>query len=307
MPAIRTRWRECGHSRPEGRIGSIARFANRTIDHRYRNRMIEFRTAPLPQNTTRIAIAAGTSLDDALAQFGQRDDCIGCSTAAAAPPWTPDTSIDDVLRTFAPLSTRGPLLRPGSTPAGLFRRSSHWTEVDIDASAQRLRTLKMPANLIDAQRLIAVNDLRAIGELRPIVAIGLWAMFAHPIVRTGARFAGTRDGLTAEIALAVHPDRYIVIERDRENELVFVIETADPIAADLVSLSLRQRRHRAHAAGPWEDPLVQAATELDLGVRTFDQLDIDAALSPALSSERRNAAHAALREAAVSIGVRDYD
>lgn len=265
--------------------------------------MIEFRQAPFPHGTARLAIAAGQDLDDALSAFGKVDDCIGCSMTTAAPPWTPDGSIERVLTTFSPLSARGPVARPSSGPGGLLRRGSYWTEVDIDADAQRLQSVKLPAVLTGAQRLIAVNDLRGDSEIRPTVAIGLWALFAHPVVRTGARFAGARDGLTAEIALAVHPDRYVVIESDRPNGLTFVIASADPIATDLVVLALRQGRARFRGAGPWEDPLVQAATELDLGARIFDQIDIDAIISPTLSSAQQEMAAILLRAAAELIGV----
>jgi len=251
-----------------------------------------------------VSIGAGTSMDDALARFGQLGDCIGCSTTAAAPPWTSDAVVAQVLRVFSPLAAHGPIIRPGSAATGLLRRGNHWTDVDIDADAQRLRSVKMPAGLVGAQRLFAIVDLRGNTDLRPAVAIGLWTLFAHPIVRAGALFAGARDGLTAEIALAVHPDRYIVLDRDRPNRLTFAIATADPIAADLIVLALRQGRARVRGSGPWEDPLVQAATELDLGVRTFDRVDIDAIVSPALSSDQQKAAESILRGAAESIGVR---
>lgn len=266
--------------------------------------MIEFRPDPRTDGSACITISAGSSLDDALAQFGQLGDCIGCSTAAAAPPWTSDAAVEQVLQVFSPLAAHGPIIRPGSAATGLLRRGKYWTDVDIDADAQRLRSVKMPADLVGAQRLFAIVDLRGNTELRPTVAIGLWALFAHPVVRAGALFAGARDGLTAEIALAAHPDRYIVLERDRPNGLTFAIETADPIAADLIVLALRQGRARIRGSGPWEDPLVQAATELDLGVRTFDRIDIDAIVSPTLSSGQQEAAESILRGAAESIGVR---
>jgi hypothetical protein len=243
-------------------------------------------------------------LDDALAQYGQREDCIGCSTTVAASVWTPDKSIEQARHTFSPLAEHGPVVRSESAASGLLRRGNHWTEVNIDASAQRLRTVKLPAELVGAQRLLAVNDLRGENDPRPIVAIGLWALFAHPLVRAGAQFAGARDGLTAEIALAVHPDRYVIIESDQPHGVTFVIESADPIATDLIVLAMRQCRARYRGIGPWEDPLVQAATELDLGARTLDQIDIDAIVSPTLSSEQQERAAAVINAAAELIGVR---
>ena len=170
--------------------------------------------------------------------------------------------------------------------------------------AERLNHLALAAALAEAQRLLAINDLRGTSEARPVVAIGLWTLFAHPIVRAGARFAGAREGLAAEIALAVHPDRYVVVESDRKHGLTYVMVTSDPIAADLMDLALRQERARFRGPGPWEDPLVQAATELDLGARTFDQIDIDAIISPTLSSDQQERAAATLTAAAELIGIR---
>jgi hypothetical protein len=265
--------------------------------------MIEFQISPFRLGAARVTVTAGHNLEDALAQYGRLDDCIGCSTAAAAPPWTPNGTIERILNTFSPLAKHDPTIRPGSAPSSVFRGRGYWTDVDIDLDAQRLHSVKMPATLVGAQRLLAVNDLRGESAARPVVAIGLWALFAHPIVRAGARFSGARDGLTAEIALAVHPDRYVIIESDRANGLTYAVTTADPIAADLVVLALRQGRARFRGAGPWEDPLVQAATELDLGARTYDQIDIDAVVSPTLSSEQQERAAESLRSAAESIGV----
>ncbi len=72
---------------------------------------------------------------------------------------------------------------------------------------------------------------RTLGTIRPSRSSG-----------PARAFAGARDGLTAEIALAVHPDRYVLIESDRAQGLTFAIATGDPIAADLIVLALRQGR-----------------------------------------------------------------
>lgn len=264
--------------------------------------MIGFHDASFRFGAALVTVTAGKDLVDALQQFGVIEDCIGCSTAAAAPDWTPTETIDRVLDTFSPLAGHGPIVRPSSGIDGLLRRSP-WTEIDIDAGAQRLRTVRMPAALVGAQRLLAINDLRGQPDERPPIAIGLWALFAHPVVRMSARVAGARDGLTAEIALAVHPDRYLLIDSDRKAGLTFVVATSDPIAAELLVLGLRQSRSSLRGTGPWEDSLVQAATELDLGARNAETIDIDARVSPALSSELRELATARVSSSAELIGV----
>ena len=185
----------------------------------------------------------------------------------------------------------------------MLRRGSYWTDVAVAARAQRLRSVRMPSALVGAQRMLAVNDLRGNSDSRPTIAIGLWALFSHPVVRFGARFGGTTDGLTAEIALAVHPDRYVVVDSDRKEGFTIVLATPDIIAAELIVLALREIQTRFRGVGPWEDPLVQAATDLNLGVRNAEEIDIDALISPTLSSHQREAAAATLTQAAEIIGV----
>jgi hypothetical protein len=264
--------------------------------------MIRFLDPPVTSEPARTSLAVGRDLEDALALFEPQQDCIGCSTAVAAPGWTSSAAIERVRSTFSPLADRGPTIFPSSAATGLLRRGA-WTEVDIDARAQRLRTVRLPADLAGAQRLLAVNDLRGNVDRRPVIAIGLWALFAHPVVRLGARLGGTTDGLTAEIALAAHPDRFVLIESDPRNGFTFVLAAQDIVAAELIALAMRQNRARFRGAGPWEDPLVQAATDLNLGVRNAEEIDIDALISPTLSSQQRELAASTLLQAAELIGV----
>ncbi|MEZ4507261.1 MAG: hypothetical protein R2848_15765 [Thermomicrobiales bacterium] len=265
--------------------------------------MIRVRDTPASSDPARTTLVVGSDLTDALSCFGQQDDCIGCSTAVAAPRGTMDRTIQQICTVLVPLSTCAEWVRPSSAPSGMLRRGGYWTDVDVDARAQRLSTVKMPSSLVGSQRLLAINDLRNETAARPVIAIGLWAAFAHPIVRAGARFGGTTDGLTAEIALAVHPDRYAIVSRDRKNELTFLLATPDIMVAELVTLALPAERGRFRGPGPWEDPLVQAATDLDLGVRTPDEIDIEAVISPTLSAERRMRAGSLIVEAVEQIGV----
>jgi hypothetical protein len=264
--------------------------------------MIRFVEPPASSEPAQSSIAVGIDLEDALALFEPQQDCIGCSTAVAAPGWTSKSAIERVRGTFSPLADRGPTIQPGSSATGLLSRGA-WGVVDIDMRAQRLRSVRMPTTLIGAQRLVAVNDLRGNVDPRPVIAIGLWALFAHPVVRLGARFGGTTDGLTAEVALAVHPDRYIMIESDPKQRSTFVIATRDIVTAELIALAMRQNRARFRGAGPWEDPLVQAASDLNLGVRHAEEIDIDVLISPTLSSQQRELAASTLIQAAELIGV----
>lgn len=265
--------------------------------------MIRFADPPVSSGPEQTSLAIGTTLEDALAQFGQQQDCLECCTAVAAPRDTANGTIAHVRQTFAPLAQIGQTIRPATGKSALLRRGGFWTDVDIDARAQRLRSVRMPTALVGAQRLLAVNDLRGTIGRRPVIAVGLWALFAHPVVRTAARLGDTRDGLTAEIALSVHPDRYVLIDVERKQNLTIVLSTPDIIAAELIVLAFRASSARFRGVGPWEDPLVQAATDLALGARNTERIDIDALISPTLSSEQREEAIATLVTAAELIGV----
>lgn len=265
--------------------------------------MIVVRDGPAAVGSEQLTLGVGPNLGDALAAILPLDDCIGCSVMPAAPAWTTDRVIQEVVRTFTPRSAVDLPVRPARGPRALTGFGMSWTDVDIDARANRLRSVKMPVVLVGAQRLLAITDLRSVSETRPVIAIGLWALFAHPFVRTGARLAGARDGLTAEIALAVHPDRYVVIDRMPGTGTVVVATTSDPIAAELIVLAIRQVGRSAPAVGPWEDPLVQAATELDLGVRNPKDVEISTILSPSLASGQRRSAAELIGRAAERLGI----
>ena len=92
------------------------------------------------------------------------------------------------------------------------------------------------------------------------------ARFVHPRQRLRLVSDRERSGLTAEVASAV-PISLIVVSLILP-EGALVAATTDVIAAELVALALSERclgSVRAYT-GPWEDAVVQRATELGMGV-----------------------------------------
>jgi hypothetical protein len=155
--------------------------------------------------------------------------------------------------------------------AGLHRQT-----VDIDAVAPRLRTVRLPAALASAGAVVSAVDARPLPGSRPPIVIGMWARFAGPMQRLGARFTPHREGILAEIDLAVRPSLLIVLDQYLDDTLV-AIAGSDPIAVELVTLALRriQCDSRLDQPGPWEDPLVQRATELGLGIDQPSRLMVE--------------------------------
>ena len=183
------------------------------------------------------------------------------------------------------------------------RRKSGLTRVDIRPRAERITSVWLPAHIVSAKTLVAVNDVRQDLAVRPALAIGLWSQFAGLWERIGVRLAKPDEGLAAEIALAVRPALILLVDSWRG--LPVVISTSDQIAAELVGLAVRQARRAGEddLIGPWQDPLVQRATELDLGVRSPEQLAIRMVIEGTNGS---NDAATLGEDVAARLGVRDF-
>jgi hypothetical protein len=158
------------------------------------------------------------------------------------------------------------------------RSADRGISVDAGLSGERASSIKLPATIAGAATVVAVNDLRGETAERPVIALGIWPRFAGLRARIGVRMAKPEDGLAAEVAVAVRPALVVLAASWRERSLV--VATTDQVAAELVGLAIRQstRDGDEEEVGPWQDPLVQRATDLDLGVRIPDQIAIRAIL-----------------------------
>lgn len=168
----------------------------------------------------------------------------------------------------------------------LRRRDAAWTRVDAEGSH-----LRMDSRLTNPYLLVAlVDDAWRKG---PFV-LDLPARFLHPIDRVRLAAMPDRLRLLADIAAPVLPRLSLVTTPVDDGWLE--IATPDPVAAELWALSLAERflDQRLEMQGPWEDPTVQRATELELGARVPRELAIDfgegARLSPAARELLRTSA-----------------
>lgn len=186
------------------------------------------------------------------------------------------------------------------------RRKSSVTRVDVRLRAERITSVWLPDPIVEAKTLVAVNDVRHDQAERPTLAIGLWSRFAGLWERVGARLAKPEEGLAAEIALAVRPTLILLVDSWRGQPVV--IATPDQIAAELAGLALRQARRAGEddQIGPWQDPLVQRATELDLGVRTPEQLALRLEVVDPANLPDENLVTEWLRQLADLIGVTEF-
>ncbi|CAN5623878.1 hypothetical protein BH23CHL5_BH23CHL5_17850 [soil metagenome] len=184
--------------------------------------------------------------------------------------------------------------RAGRHELTAFLRRSRWVESELGDRAPRLTTVRLPIEVIEADAIVVVSSLMSWTAVRPVIAVGLWSLIVSPVHRLGAAITGHREGLTAEIALAVRPAVVIVVDRIPSIGLFAAYVTADQIAAELAGLTgwqLRQPGHREQTP-PWEDALVQRSTELQLGVQLPSDLNLRFALSSHLDVHQRERAFA---------------
>jgi len=201
-------------------------------------------------------------------------DLLPASERVVVAARTHDEAVEHVAHS---IQNRGRFVRVSTPPpslAGAWRhaRTSDWVGTDVSHRTGRLRRAVLPIEIAGASCLVAVTSISPADAPADPIVIGMWARFAHPRQRTGARLSNPRDGLTAEIALAVNPALVLVFAT--LDDMPILIATSDQLVAELSGLAIRQCmvRTSSDSIGPWEQPLVQHATELDLGVATPSEI-----------------------------------
>ncbi len=141
----------------------------------------------------------------------------------------------------------------------------NWQQLPVTTAGTLLDAAILPRALVNARHRIVAVDVVEVARRGPFV-LDVPARYAHP--RQRLRFATdrARSELTAEVA-SVLPISLAVVSLILP-EGTFLAATTDRIAAELVALALSERCIGATRSftGPWEDAVVQRATELDLGV-----------------------------------------
>ncbi|HET8524935.1 MAG TPA: hypothetical protein VFL82_17010 [Thermomicrobiales bacterium] len=166
------------------------------------------------------------------------------------------------------------IVAPSRTIGGSLlstRQTVRWASTPVSAAAEWLDRASIMAALATPSPLVFVNTFTVRRRRDPASpVIGAWTRFAHPRQRLAASATDQRAGITAEIASAFHPALILLVSVDIDRPLA--IASDDQIAVELVARAL-QDLHRpsgdddeALRVGPWENPLIQRATELGMGV-----------------------------------------
>ncbi len=140
-----------------------------------------------------------------------------------------------------------------------------WIDRPIHAAASPLQSITCPQDVAQADYRIVVTDVVEVARKGPFV-LDLPARYIHPRQRMKLLASGQREQMAAEVALGYSLDLMAVYMSHREGVVLAV--TSDPIAAELVALAMSELCTGAPRSftGPWEDPVVQRATELEIGV-----------------------------------------
>ena len=163
--------------------------------------------------------------------------------------------------------------RPPRGALSLLRGRDRWVEVDVSAAGGRVERVPVRRGVMEAAALIGVGSIGTPEKTHPL-AIGLWSRFVHPKLAIAARLGGDRAPLAADLAIPFRPRLLVLTGAWRS--LPVVVATPDLIAAELAGLAIRHgaTTDPADRPRPWEDPLIQRATELGLGVLHPSSLDV---------------------------------
>jgi len=194
---------------------------------------------------------------------------------------SPSTASDLVTPIRSALSTAG-LTVEVVRPAGLSprywsspgRALGEWREVPL-APDSLIPRATLPSRLVDSDNLVLLNDLRDEQELRPVIALGVWKRYLHPKQRLLVELASHRTPVDAEIAAVIRPAATVLAASG--NSYALLTFTTDPLAAELIGLAIHWATSfsEAETTGPWEDAIVQRATELGSEIRLPRDLSLE--------------------------------
>lgn len=155
----------------------------------------------------------------------------------------------------------------------MTRSADYWRTIPLPQPGTALSTVALPASLVAAGAFIYVVRSRRDRRDDPL-ALDLLARYVHPRLALVLRADADRAGLMAELNLAVRPR--VILVRASLPPWSLVMVTTDLIAAELFGLAFREHflAPGTEITGPWEDRVVQRATELELGVTVPDHLDM---------------------------------
>lgn len=173
---------------------------------------------------------------------------------------------------------------------GMFAaKRSEWRAADLSLPDGPDREVLLPIRLLAENAVLYVTHVNVVARTGPF-QLDLLSRYAHSRHRIRQVVDPDRAGLAAETNLAMLPG-WCVVGCDVPPGVIAI--TRDLIAGELFALCLAERFFDRHTefSSPWEDRVVQRATELELGARTPGDIRIEIAGEDARSSEETRTRH----------------
>ena len=157
---------------------------------------------------------------------------------------------------------------PAHGPGRVIRAA--WATVEIKAPDLPRHRVRVSHVLADASPWI-MCDVDAVARTGPFI-LDVFTRHLHPLDRLRLLADRQRERRAADLNLAVRPAWGVIGGHAGTGYLLAA--SRDPVAAELFALAMSELMPGPHRSvtGPWEDPVVQRATEIELGVTIPHQI-----------------------------------
>lgn len=170
--------------------------------------------------------------------------------------------LPEICKPFTALPVAGAAARRAFLTPSVIGR---WIDRPVRLQDSSITSVTWPQELAQANHRIIVTDVVEVARRGPFV-LDLAARYIHPRQRMRLLSSSQREAQAAEVASALPIELFAIYLAQREGVMLAV--TTDIIAAELMTLAMSELcvGSPRSFSGPWEDPVVQRATELELGV-----------------------------------------
>lgn len=178
--------------------------------------------------------------------------------------------VTDVLSRLAERGHHADLVSP---PTGgiVSRFAAGWTRIPARDTDAQFPEISMMRSLAPPRRVLIVQDSQA-GDVLPVDQL---SRYVHPRLAAAVRFSRPDLGAAADVALGFNVAGVLLAAALNGRQILAA--TPDLVAGQLLALAFQALAtpDNEDRIGPWEDPVVQRATELGLGVIHPRQLDLN--------------------------------
>lgn len=174
-------------------------------------------------------------------------------------------NLEDHGSTVTRVTSNGPLARMAASIGGARR----YRKVQIAMPGAKFKVLKVHQDIAKARKLIGACPIEG-SDVPGQLAIGMWTSYIDPLLGIPLLHPNRREPGVADVALALSPSLVGTLLMNTFKGYVVMAWSSDLIAAELAALAIFAvtRPTDLSRRAPWEDPVVQRATELDLGVQS---------------------------------------